>query len=311
MKIVVLDGYTENPGDLSWAPLAQLGQLTVYPSTPPELVAQRIAGAQAVILNKVVLDRALIQGAAHLQYIGLLSTGYNVVDLSAARERNIPVTNIPGYATPSVAQFTFALLLELCHQVGRHNQAVQQGKWSSSPHFCFWETPQVELWGKTMGILGYGQIGRQVGAIAQAMGMKVLAAGRSNTPGRVNLEQLLKESDVISLNCPLTPQTQGIINKDTLAQMKDGAFLINTARGGLIVEADLRQALLSGKLAGAAVDVARSEPIPMDSPLLGLPNLIITPHIAWAAREARQRLMDILVDNLRAFQQGSPRNVVN
>lgn len=311
MKIVVLDGYTENPGDLSWAPLAQLGQLTVYPSTPPELVAQRIAGAQAVILNKVVLDRALIQGAAHLQYIGLLSTGYNVVDLSAARERNIPVTNIPGYATPSVAQFTFALLLELCHQVGRHNQAVQQGKWSSSPHFCFWETPQVELWGKTMGILGYGQIGRQVGAIAQAMGMKVLAAGRSNTPGRVSLEQLLKESDVISLNCPLTPQTQGIINKDTLAQMKDGAFLINTARGGLIVEADLRQALLSGKLAGAAVDVARSEPIPMDSPLLGLPNLIITPHIAWAAREARQRLMDILVDNLRAFQQGSPRNVVN
>ena len=311
MKIVVLDGYTENPGDLSWAPLAQLGQLTVYPSTPPELVAQRIAGAQAVILNKVVLDRALIQGAAHLQYIGLLSTGYNVVDLSAARERNIPVTNIPGYATPSVAQFTFALLLELCHQVGRHNQAVQQGKWSSSPHFCFWETPQVELWGKTMGILGYGQIGRQVGAIAQAMGMKVLAAGRSNTPGRVSLEQLLKESDVISLNCPLTPQTQGIINKDTLAQMKDGAFLINTARGGLIVEADLRQALLSGKLAGAAVDVAGSEPIPVDSPLLGLPNLIITPHIAWAAREARQRLMDILVDNLRAFQQGSPRNVVN
>lgn len=311
MKIVVLDGYTENPGDLSWAPLAQLGQLTVYPSTPPELVAQRIAGAQAVILNKVVLDRALIQGAAHLQYIGLLSTGYNVVDLSAARERNIPVTNIPGYATPSVAQFTFALLLELCHQVGRHNQAVQQGKWSSRPHFCFWETPQVELWGKTMGILGYGQIGRQVGAIAQAMGMKVLAAGRSNTPGRVSLEQLLKESDVISLNCPLTPQTQGIINKDTLAQMKDGAFLINTARGGLIVEADLRQALLSGKLAGAAVDVAGSEPIPMDSPLLGLPNLIITPHIAWAAREARQRLMDILVDNLRAFQQGSPRNVVN
>lgn len=311
MKIVVLDGYTENPGDLSWAPLAQLGQLTVYPSTPPELVAQRIAGAQAVILNKVVLDRALIQGAAHLQYIGLLSTGYNVVDLSAARERNIPVTNIPGYATPSVAQFTFALLLELCHQVGRHNQAVQQGKWSSSPHFCFWETPQVELWGKTMGILGYGQIGRQVGAIAQAMGMKVLAAGRSNTPSRVSLEQLLKESDVISLNCPLTPQTQGIINKDTLAQMKDGAFLINTARGGLIVEADLRQALLSGKLAGAAVDVAGSEPIPMDSPLLGLPNLIITPHIAWAAREARQRLMDILVDNLRAFQQGSPRNVVN
>ena len=311
MKIVVLDGYTENPGDLSWAPLAQLGQLTVYPSTPPELVAQRIAGAQAVILNKVVLDRALIQGAAHLQYIGLLSTGYNVVDLSAARERNIPVTNIPGYATPSVAQFTFALLLELCHQVGRHNQAVQQGKWSSSPHFCFWETPQVELWGKTMGILGYGQIGRQVGAIAQAMGMKVLAAGRSNTPGRVSLEQWLKESDVISLNCPLTPQTQGIINKDTLAQMKDGAFLINTARGGLIVEADLRQALLSGKLAGAAVDVAGSEPIPVDSPLLGLSNLIITPHIAWAAREARQRLMDILVDNLRAFQQGSPRNVVN
>lgn len=311
MKIVVLDGYTENPGDLSWAPLAQLGQLTVYPSTPPELVAQRIAGAQAVILNKVVLDRALIQGAAQLKYIGLLATGYNVVDLSAARERNIPVTNIPGYATPSVAQFTFALLLELCHQVGRHNQAVQQGKWSSSPHFCFWETPQVELWGKTMGILGYGQIGRQVGAIAQAMGMKVLAAGRSNAPGRVSLEQLLKESDVISLNCPLTPQTQGIINKDTLAQMKDGAFLINTARGGLIVEADLRQALLSGKLAGAAVDVAGREPIPRDSPLLGLPNLIITPHIAWAAREARQRLMDILVDNLRAFQQGSPRNVVN
>ena len=311
MKIVVLDGYSENPGDLSWEGFSRLGELTVYEATPSDQTAQRMAQAQAVITNKVVLDRALIEGAKQLEYIGLLSTGTNVVDLSAARERGIPVTNIPGYATQAVAQFTFALLLEACHGVGRHNEAVQRGRWSASPHFCFWDTPQIELWGKTMGIVGYGQIGRQVGRIAQAMGMKVLASSRSGGPGTVSLERVLRESDVISLNCPLTGETAGLINRETIAMMKDGAILVNTARGGLIVEADLRQALLSGKLAAAAVDVAVSEPIAADSPLLGLDNLIITPHIAWASKAARQRLMEIAVENLRAFQQGAPVNVVN
>ena len=311
MKIVVLDGYCENPGDLSWAGFEELGELQVYEATPPDQAAPPIAHAQAVITNKVVLDRALIEGAKGLAYIGLLSTGTNVADLAAARERGIPVTNIPGYATQAVAQFTFALLLEVCHGVGRHNEQVQRGRWSASPHFCFWDTPQIELWGKTMGIVGYGQIGRQVGHIARAMGMKVLFTSRSGGPGTVTLERVLRESDVISLNCPLTKETAGLINRDTIAMMKDGAILINTARGALIVEADLRRALVSGKLAAAAVDVAGAEPIPADSPLLGLDNLIITPHIAWAAKAARQRLMEIAVQNLRAFQLGAPVNVVN
>lgn len=318
MKIVVLDGYTENPGDLSWAPLAQLGQLTVYPSTPPELVAQRIAGAQAVILNKVVLDRALIQGAAHLQYIGLLSTGYNVVDLSAARERNIPVTNIPGYATPSVAQFTFALLLELCHRAGDHSRGVHGGEWCQKTDFCYWNTPQRELAGLVFGVVGYGRIGRAAARIARAFGMKVLACGPHLAPGlledgtlAVTQEELFAASDVVSLHCPLTAQNAGMIDGKAIAAMKPGVLLLNTARGPLVNEADLAAALKSGRVAGAALDVVSAEPIRPDNPLLGAPNCILTPHMAWGAKAARQRLMDTAAENLRSFLAGKTVNAVN
>lgn len=312
MNIVILDGYTENPGDLSWAGLEQLGNLTVYDRTSFKDIKSRIANANAVYTNKTPLSREIIESAPKLQFIGVLATGYNVIDVQAARERGIPVTNIPTYGTTAVAQFVFALLLELCHHVGHHNQAVQEGRWSQCPDFCFWDYPLIELAGKTMGIIGYGRIGQATAAIARAFGMKVIAYDSIVKKEEcVRLDELLKKSDVISLHCPLFPDTEKMINKSTISQMKDGVIIINTSRGPLINQEDLRDALISGKVYGAALDVVCEEPIRADNPLLGLENCIITPHIAWAPKESRRRLMDIAVDNLKAFIKNKPQNVVN
>lgn len=311
MKIVVLDGYTENPGDLSWGPLQELGELTVYDRTPPEAVLERIGDAEAIYTNKTVLSRELIQAMPAVRFIGVLATGYNVVDVQAARERGIVVCNIPTYGTDAVAQYVFALLLELCHHVAHHAQAVQQGRWTACPDFCFWDYPLIELSGKTMGIVGYGRIGQRTAQIARAFGMQVLAYDAFVQAAEcVPLDELLERSDVVSLHCPLFPETKHIIRGETIARMKDGAILINTSRGPLVDEAALREALASGKLYGAAVDVVSTEPVQPDNPLLGLENCLITPHIAWAPRESRQRLMDIAVENLRCFLRGAPQNVV-
>ena len=311
MKIVVLDGYTENPGDLSWGPLQELGELTVYDRTPPEAVLERIGDAEAIYTNKTVLSRELIQAMPSVRFIGVLATGYNVVDVQAARERGIVVCNIPTYGTDAVAQYVFALLLELCHRVAHHAQAVQEGRWTACPDFCFWDYPLIELSGKTMGIVGYGRIGRRTAQIARAFGMQVLAYDAFvQAEECVPLDELLERSDVVSLHCPLFPETRHIIRGETIARMKDGAILINTSRGPLVDEAALREALTSGKLYGAAVDVVSTEPVQPDNPLLGLENCLITPHIAWAPRESRQRLMDIAVENLRCFLRGAPQNIV-
>ncbi len=313
MKIVVLDGYTENPGDLSWAALEALGELQVYDRTPPEEILSRMGDSPLVLTNKTPLSRETLAVCPQLRYIGVLATGYNVVDVAAAREMGIAVTNIPTYGTAAVAQFTFALLLELCHRVGHHNAAVQQGQWAACPDFCFWDYPLVELAGKTLGIIGYGRIGRKVADIGRALDMRVMAYDRMpcGAPEGVPLETLLAQSDVISLHCPLTPENHGLIGPTTLAQMKDGVMLINTSRGPLVDEPALAQALRSGKVAAAALDVVCAEPICADSPLLGLDNCLITPHIAWAPKESRQRLMDVAVENLRCFLAGNPQNVVN
>lgn len=312
MKIVVLDGYTENPGDLSWEGLEKLGVLTVYDLTAPDQTLSRIGDAEIVYTNKTVLSRETIEKAQNLKFIGVLATGFNVVDIAAAKERSIPVCNIPTYGTTAVAQFVFALLLEICHHAGHHNGEVQKGRWTQSIHFCFWDYPLMELAGKTMGIIGFGRIGRATADIAKAFGMNVLAFDAYyKGPETVPMDVLLKNSDVISLHCPLTDETRNMINQFTIAQMKDGVILINTSRGPLINEADLREALLSKKVYAAGVDVVSAEPIQKNNPLLGLDNCIITPHIAWAPRESRQRLMDVSVDNLRAFLSGTPQNVVN
>lgn len=312
MKIVVLDGYTENPGDLSWEGLEKLGVLTVYELTAPEQTLSRIGDAEIIYTNKTVLSREIIEKAPNLKFIGVLATGFNVVDIAAAKERNIPVCNIPTYGTTAVAQFVFALLLEICHHVDHHNKEVQKGRWTEGPHFCFWDYPLKELAGKTMGIIGYGRIGRNTADIAKAFGMEVLAFDAYyKGPETVPMDVLLKNSDVISLHCPLTDETRNMINQFTIAQMKDGVIIINTSRGPLINEADLREALLSKKVYAAGVDVVSAEPIQRNNPLLGLDNCIITPHIAWAPKESRQRLMDIAVDNLKAFLNGTPQNMVN
>ena len=320
MKIVILDGYTENPGDLSWAELEKLGELTVYDRTSltdrQEAIA-RIGDADAVYTNKTPMTKEVIDAAQNLKFIGVLATGYNVVDVEAAKARGIPVCNIPTYGTAAVGQFAIALLLEVCHHIGHHSEAVHQGRWESCPDFCFWDYPLIELAGKTMGIVGFGRIGQTVGAIAKALGMNVIAYDENeNDTGRaiaeyVPLDRLFGESDVISLHCPLFPATEGIVNRDSIAKMKDGVILINNSRGPLIVEQDLADALNSGKVAAAGLDVVSSEPIKGDNPLLKAKNCLITPHISWAPRESRQRLMDIAVDNLRAFQAGKPVNVVN
>lgn len=312
MKIVILDGYAANPGDLSWAPLEQLGELTVYARTAPSDVPARIADAEIVFTNKTVLSREIMAGSRALKYVGVLATGYNVVDVAAARELGVTVTNIPSYSTDSVAQMVFALLLEICHHVGNHSQAVHAGRWSSNPDFCFWDTPLIELSGKTMGIVGYGRIGKRVAEIARCFGMKVIAWTRTpRDPECITLDELLAQSDVISLHCPLFPETQNLINAETISKMKDGAIIINTSRGPVVDEDALADALKSGKLYAAAADVATVEPINADNPLLGLPNMVFTPHIAWATGEARSRLMKIAVQNLEAFLSGVPINVVS
>ncbi len=307
MKIVILDGYTENPGDLSWEGFENLGELTVYEHTKPEDILEHIGDAELILTNKTPISAEILAAKPQIRYIGVLATGYNVVDVRAAHERGIVVSNIPTYGTAAVAQYVFALLLEICHHVGHHNQAVQQGRWTTGRDFCFWDYPLIELAGKTMGIIGYGRIGRATAGIARAFGMKVVAYDAfAAGPDLVSLDELLAQSDVISLHCPLTSENTGLINRDAIVKMKDGVVLINTARGPLIAEEDLREALLSGKVFGAALDVVSMEPIPQHHPLLGLDNCLITPHIAWAPRESRQRLMDVAVGNLAAFLKGEP-----
>lgn len=317
MKIVSLDGQALNPGDLSWDCFREFGEFTVYPRT--ETTADTIArlqGVDIVLLNKVPITEEVLSACPDMKLICVLATGYNVVDCEAAKRRGIPVCNVPAYSTDAVSQFTFALLLELCNRVGHHDRLVHEGRWSNCPNFCFWDTPQMELAGKTMGIVGFGRIGQAVGRIAGAFGMKVLAYNRSQCEtGRIiaeytDLDTLLAKSDIVSLHLPLTAENTGMVNDRFLSKMKDGAILLNTARGGLIDEAALAGALASGKLLGAAVDVAAAEPIPADSPLLGAPNLIITPHMAWAPLETRRRILDITMDSIRGWLNGSPRNVV-
>ena len=314
MKITILDGHALNPGDLSWDQIRQFGELTYYDRTEnEELTIQRIGESEIVLLNKVPITRTVLEHCPNIKLICVLATGYNVVDCQAAAERGIPVCNVPGYGTDAVAQFTFALLLELCHRVGLHSDSVHNGEWSACPDFCFWKTPQMELAGKTMGIIGYGAIGQAVGKIATALGMNILAYSRTQRPGHsyVDLDTLLAESDVISLHCPLFPENTGLINQETIAKMKDGAILLNTARGGLINEQAVSDALCSGKLRGFAGDVVTTEPIPASSPLLGVPNCILTPHMAWAPIESRQRILDATEENIRAFLSNKPHNVVN
>lgn len=314
MKIVILDGAAINPGDLSWDCFRQFGEVTCYGQTTEVAdTINKIGDSEIVILNKTPITEEILQACPHIRLICILATGYNVVDWQAAARRGIPVCYVPNYSTQAVAQFTFALLLELCHQVGHHAKVVREGKWSRCPNFCFWDTPQMELAGKTMGIIGYGNIGKAVGDIARAMGMRVIAYSRTKKEGNeyVSFAQLLKESDVISLHCPLFPETKGIIGREALAQMKDGAILLNTARGPLIDEEAVAEALRSGKLRGMAADVAATEPIPIDSPLLSAPNCILTPHIAWAPLETRQRILDRTVESIQGYLSGAPVNLVN
>ncbi len=316
MKIVVLDGYTENPGDLSWKGLEELGETVVYDRTPAGRVLERVADAEAVFTNKTPLPREVIEGFEKVRFIGVLATGYNVVDVPAARKQGITVCNVPSYGTAAVAQFAIALLLEICHHVAHHSDAVHAGRWEKSPDFCFWDHPLIELADKTMGIIGFGRIGQATGRIAQALGMKVLAHDRvENDAGRgiaryVGLEELMRTADVIALHCPLLPETEGMINKETISLMKDGVILLNNSRGPLIVEQDLADALNRGKVYAAGLDVVSREPIDRGNPLLGARNCFITPHISWASKESRQRLMDVAVDNLRQFLNGTPVNMV-
>ena len=320
MKIVILDGYTENPGDLSWSELEALGEVTVYDRTEfkngnAEIIA-RAQGAQIVIVNKTPLCAETIAALSpQLQYIGVLATGYNVVDTAAAAAAGVPVCNIPTYGTTAVAQFVMALLLEICRHVGMHADAVKAGDWSRCPDFCFWNTPLIELADKTFGIIGFGRIGQASAKLAAAFGMHVIAydafVKSSDFAEMTSLDALFAKSDVISLHCPLFAQTKGIINAENIAKMKDGAIIINTSRGPLIEETALYEALKSGKIFGAGLDVVAVEPIAADNPLLTLPNCIITPHIAWAPKESRQRLMKIAVDNVKAFLDGAVQNRVN
>ncbi len=317
MRIVVLDGYTENPGDLSWDALARLGELTVYDRTPEGKTVERIGSAEIVITNKTPITAEILDACPSIRYIAVLATGYNVVDVAAAKKRGIPVSNVPAYGTAAVGQFAIAMLLEICNRVGYHSQTVRDGKWSKSLDFCYWDYPMIELDGKTMGIIGFGRIGQQTGKIAKALGMRVLAYGsRPTEEGRkiaeyVDLDTLLRESDVISLHCPLFPETKEIINRETIAKMKNGVILLNNSRGGLIAEQDVADALNSGKIYAAGLDVVSIEPIQESNPLLTAKNCFITPHISWAAKEARQRIMDCTVDNVRQYLLGSPVNVVN
>lgn len=318
MKIVVLDGYCLNPGDLSWDVLRELGEVEVHDRTPGAAIVERARGASALFTNKTPLRADILRQLPELKFIGVLATGYDVVDVAAARERGVTVANIPTYGTASVAQFVFALLLELCHGVGAHSRAVRSGEWTRSADWSFWKSPQVELAGKTLGIVGFGRIGRQVARIGDAMGMRTVAYDtyRSEPPALADfrwleIEDLLRESDVVSLNCPLTAENRGLIDARRLALMKPSAFLINASRGPLVVAEDLAAALNEGRLAGAALDVLSAEPPPEANPLFTARNCILTPHMAWATREARQRLLGIAIENLRSYLAGSPVNVVS
>lgn len=318
MDIVVLDGYVENPGDLSWEPLEALGELKVYDRCDHTKVVETIGDAKYVYTNKTPITRETLEKTPNIQFIGMLSTGYNVVDVEAAKELGITVSNIPTYGTNAVAQFAIALLLELCHHIGHHDKRVKEGTWSKSTDWCFWDYPLVELADKTMGIIGLGKIGQQTARIAQALGMKVLAYDayknmvlETETLHYVELDELYEKADVVTLHCPLFETTKGMINKNSIAKMKDGVMIINNSRGPLIVEEDLLEALESGKVAGAGLDVLSIEPAPDDNVLMNAKNCIITPHISWAPKEARKRLMDTAIQNLREFIAGSPVNVVN
>lgn len=321
MKIVVLDGYTLNPGDLDWSGLEALGECTIYERTSltdVDGIINRIGDAEVVYTNKTPLTREVFDRCPNIRFVGVLATGYNIVDIKAAREKGIPVTNVPTYGTAAVGQFAIALLLEICHHIGHHDESVHEGGWERNADWCYWDYPLIELDGKNMGIIGYGRIGQSTGRIAQAMGMNVLAcdayrdpALESGTCRYVELDELLKESDVIALHCPLTPDTKGIINRNTIALMKDGVILLNNSRGPLIAEQDLAEALDGGKVAAAGLDVVSEEPISSSNPLLKAKNCMITPHISWAPRESRKRLMDIAVDNLARYLDGRMVNVVN
>ena len=319
MKLTVIDGYTMNPGDLSWEQYEKFGELRVFDhyTGDEEEVIRRIGDAEIVIANKSKVTRRVIDACPNIRFIAVQATGYDPIDYVYAREKGIPVSNVPAYGTDSVAQFAIALLLEICGHAGHHDQAVHQGKWAACGDWCFWDYPMIELSGKTMGIIGFGRIGQAVGRIASALGMKVLAYNRSRSESGakiaqyVELDELLERADVISLHCPAFPETVGIINRDTIAKMKDGVILINNSRGALVVEQDLAEALNSGKVAAAALDVVSSEPIREDNPLLRAKNCLITPHISWAPKESRQRIMDCTEENIRCFLAGKPQNLVN
>lgn len=320
MKLVVLDGYTENPGDLSWEGLKEFGELTVYDRTSyveSPLIAERISNAEIVITNKTPISRTTIDKCPNIRLIAVLATGYNVVDYNYAAEKGIPVVNVPTYGTASVSQFSIALLLEICHHIGHHDKTVHEGKWAKNADWCYWDYPLIELEGKTMGIIGFGRIGQAEGRIAKALGMNVIAYDLyPNESGRViadyvTLDELFANSDVISLHCNLTPENTEMINRNNIAKMKDGVILLNNARGQLVNEADLADALASRKVAAAGLDVVSTEPIKADNPLLSVPNCIITPHISWAPKESRSRIMDSTVENIRAFLAGKPVHVIN
>ena len=320
MKIVILDGYTENPGDLSWDGLSQLGDVTIYDRTSltdeAEIIS-RIGDAQVVLTNKTPISRRVMDACPNIKYISVLATGYNVIDVAYAREKNIPVSNVPVYGTRSVSQFAIALLLEVCHHVGHHSDTVHAGKWENCQDWCYWDYPQMELAGKTYGLLGCGNIGVHTAEIARALGMRVITYdARPTEAGRkvaeyVELDELFAQSDILGLQMPLFPFNTGIINKENIAKMKDGVIIINNSRGQMVVEQDLADALNSGKVAAAGLDVVSTEPIRGDNPLLKAKNCIITPHMSWGAKESRQRIMDCTEANIRSFLEGEPQNVVN
>ena len=319
MKLVVTDGYTINPGDLSWDPLREFGELVVFDRSPrdEDEMIRRIGDADILVANKAKVSRRVIDACPNLKFITIQAAGYDVIDYEYAREKGIPLSNVPDYGSAAVAQYAIALLLEICGRVGHHAQAVQQGRWAESGEWCFWDYPMIELAGKTMGIIGFGRIGQHVGKMARALGMDVIAFNRSRKPegaliaDYVELDELLRRSDVISLHCPLFPETREIINKNTIAKMKDGVIILNNSRGALVAEQDLADALNSGKVYAAGLDVVSAEPIREDNPLLRAKNCIITPHISWASIESRRRIIESTAGNIRAWLAGNPRNVVN
>ncbi len=319
MKLVVSDGYTINPGDLSWDPLKEFGELVVFDRSPrdEEEMIRRIGDADILVANKAKVSRRVIDACPNLKFITIQAAGYDVIDYEYAREKGIPLSNVPDYGSAAVAQYAIALLLEICGRVGYHAEAVRQGRWAESGEWCFWDYPMIELAGKTMGIIGFGRIGQHVGKMARALGMDVIAFNRSRKPegaliaDYVELDELLRRSDVISLHCPLFPETREIINKNTIAKMKDGVIILNNSRGALVAEQDLADALNSGKVFAAGLDVVSAEPIREDNPLLHAKNCIITPHISWASIESRRRIIESTAGNIRAWLAGNPRNVVN